>query len=36
MDFRRARFGLFRDLLGRIPQEITLESKGAQDNWLIF
>ncbi|GAB0184567.1 hypothetical protein GRJ2_000922000 [Grus japonensis] len=36
LDFRRADFGLFRDLLSGIPQDKALEGKGAQDNWLIF
>ncbi|GAB0203984.1 mitochondrial enolase superfamily member 1 [Grus japonensis] len=36
LDFRRADFGLFRDLLGRIPWDKTLEGRGAQDSWLIF
>ena len=33
---RRADFGLFRDQLGRIPWEIALEGKGAQESRLIF
>ncbi|GAB0203811.1 hypothetical protein GRJ2_002846700 [Grus japonensis] len=36
LDFRRAGFGLFRDLLGRIPWDKALEGRGAQDSWLIF
>ncbi|GAB0207232.1 hypothetical protein GRJ2_003188800 [Grus japonensis] len=36
LDFRRADFGLFRDLLGRIPWDKDLEGRGAQDSWLIF
>ncbi|GAB0190300.1 mitochondrial enolase superfamily member 1 [Grus japonensis] len=36
LDFRRADFGLFRDLLGRIPWDKVLEGRGAQDSWLIF
>ncbi|GAB0178700.1 mitochondrial enolase superfamily member 1 [Grus japonensis] len=36
LDFRRADFGLFRDLLGRIPWDKALEGRGAQDSWLIF
>lgn len=32
----RAKFGLFRNLLGRIPWEWALEGKGFQENWLIF
>ncbi|GAB0203792.1 mitochondrial enolase superfamily member 1 [Grus japonensis] len=36
LDFRRADFGLFRDLLGRIPWDNALEGRGAQDSWLIF
>lgn len=35
-DFRRADLGLFRDLLGKIPWETTLESKGAQGSWVIL
>ncbi|GAB0205871.1 hypothetical protein GRJ2_003052700 [Grus japonensis] len=34
--FSRADFGLFRDLLGRIPWDKALEGRGAQDSWLIF
>ncbi|GAB0176939.1 mitochondrial enolase superfamily member 1 [Grus japonensis] len=34
--FRRADFGLFRDLLGSIPWVKALEGRGAQDSWLIF
>ncbi|GAB0209421.1 hypothetical protein GRJ2_003407800 [Grus japonensis] len=36
LDFRRADFGLLRDLLGRIPWDKALEGRGAQDSWLIF
>ncbi|GAB0209810.1 mitochondrial enolase superfamily member 1 [Grus japonensis] len=36
LDFRRADFGLFRDLLGRIPWDKVLEGREAQDSWLIF
>lgn len=36
LNFPRADFGLFRDLLGRIPCETALEGKGAQENWLII
>ncbi|GAB0209472.1 hypothetical protein GRJ2_003414300 [Grus japonensis] len=36
LDFRRADFGLFRDLLGRMPWDKALEGRGAQDSWLIF
>ncbi|GAB0178660.1 hypothetical protein GRJ2_000331300 [Grus japonensis] len=36
LDFRRADFGLFRDLLGRTPWDKALEGRGAQDSWLIF
>ncbi|GAB0209359.1 hypothetical protein GRJ2_003401600 [Grus japonensis] len=36
LDFRRADFGLFRDLLGRIPWDKALDGRGAQDSWLIF
>ncbi|GAB0194936.1 hypothetical protein GRJ2_001958900 [Grus japonensis] len=36
LDFRKADFGLFRDLLGRIPWDKALEGRGAQDSWLIF
>ncbi|GAB0195099.1 mitochondrial enolase superfamily member 1 [Grus japonensis] len=36
VDFRRVDFGLFRDLLGRIPWDKALEGRGAQDSWLIF
>ncbi|GAB0178597.1 hypothetical protein GRJ2_000325000 [Grus japonensis] len=36
LDFRRADFGLFRDLLGRIPWDKALQGRGAQDSWLIL
>ncbi|KFQ47588.1 hypothetical protein N333_10656, partial [Nestor notabilis] len=32
----RADFGLFRNLLSKIPWDIALEGRGAQDWWLIF
>ncbi|GAB0204516.1 hypothetical protein GRJ2_002917200 [Grus japonensis] len=36
LDFRRAAFGLFRDLLGKIPWDKALGGRGAQDSWLVF
>ncbi|GAB0181454.1 hypothetical protein GRJ2_000610700 [Grus japonensis] len=36
LDLRRADFGLFRDLLGRIPWDKALEGRGAQESWLVF
>ncbi|KFQ96524.1 hypothetical protein Y956_02301, partial [Nipponia nippon] len=36
LDFRRADFDLFRDLLGRVPWDKALEGRGAQESWLIF
>ncbi|KAK4832375.1 hypothetical protein QYF61_022230 [Mycteria americana] len=36
LGFRRADFGLFRDLLGRVPWDKALEGRGAQESWLIF
>ncbi|GAB0179874.1 hypothetical protein GRJ2_000452700 [Grus japonensis] len=36
LDFRRADFGLFRDLLGRIPWDKALEGRVAQESWLLF
>ncbi|GAB0182816.1 hypothetical protein GRJ2_000746900 [Grus japonensis] len=36
LDFRGADFGLFGDLLGRIPWDKALEGRGAQDSWLVF
>ncbi|GAB0184760.1 hypothetical protein GRJ2_000941300 [Grus japonensis] len=36
LDFRRADFGLFRHLLGRLPWDKALEGRGAQDSWLMF
>ncbi|GAB0179954.1 mitochondrial enolase superfamily member 1 [Grus japonensis] len=33
LDFRRADFGLFRDLLGRVPWDKALEGRGTQDSW---
>ncbi|GAB0189216.1 mitochondrial enolase superfamily member 1 [Grus japonensis] len=36
LDFRRANFGLFKDLLGRIPWVKALEGRGVQESWSIF
>ena len=36
LDFRRANFDLFKQLLGEIPWDRGLEGKGAQDSWLAF
>jgi len=36
LDFRRADFGLLRDLLGRIPWDKALEGGGAQESWSVF
>ncbi|KFW07334.1 hypothetical protein N327_01759, partial [Fulmarus glacialis] len=36
LDFRRADFGLFRDLRGRVPWDKALEGRGPQESWLIF
>ena len=32
LDFRRADFGLFRDLLGRVTWDKALEGRGAQES----
>jgi len=31
LDFKRADFGLFRDLLSRVPQDRALDGRGAQE-----
>ncbi|MCQ4021238.1 hypothetical protein FK520_26920, partial [Klebsiella pneumoniae] len=36
LDFRKADFGLFRDLMGQVPWEAALEGRGAQESWSIF
>ncbi|KFW64479.1 hypothetical protein AS28_12305, partial [Pygoscelis adeliae] len=36
LDFRRADFGLFRDLFGRAPWDKALEGRGAQESRVIF
>ncbi|GAB0204618.1 mitochondrial enolase superfamily member 1 [Grus japonensis] len=36
LDFRRTNFGLFKDLLGRIPWVRALEGRGVQESWSIF
>ena len=36
LDFRRADFGLFRGLLGRVRWDKALEGRRAQESWLIF
>jgi len=33
LDFRRANFSLFRELLGGIPWGKTLEGRGIQESW---
>ncbi|KGL74422.1 hypothetical protein N309_09388, partial [Tinamus guttatus] len=36
LDFKRANFDLFRELLGGIPWARVLEGKGVQESWLLF
>ncbi|GAB0179147.1 hypothetical protein GRJ2_000380000 [Grus japonensis] len=36
LDFRRADFGLFRDLLGRIPWDKARKEDGPRKAWLVF
>ncbi|KFV20004.1 hypothetical protein N340_00444, partial [Tauraco erythrolophus] len=36
LDFRKADFGLFKDLLTRVQWDEALEGRGAQESWLIF
>ena len=36
LDLRRADFGPFRALLGRVPWDTAPEGKRAQESWLIF
>jgi len=36
LDCRRANFGLFKDLLGGIPQVRTLQGRGVQESWPLF
>ncbi|KFQ22176.1 hypothetical protein N332_09245, partial [Mesitornis unicolor] len=36
LDFWRADFGLFRDLVGRIPWEAVLKGQGVQEGWALF
>ncbi|XP_062489131.1 uncharacterized protein LOC134171174 [Pezoporus occidentalis] len=36
LDFKRAEFGLFRNLLRKVPWDTALEGRGAQDSWSIF
>ncbi|KAJ7412510.1 rna-directed dna polymerase from mobile element jockey-like [Willisornis vidua] len=33
MDFQRANFGLFKDLLRGIPWDMALDEKGVQESW---
>ena len=35
-NFRRADFELFRELLGKVTWEKSLEGRGAQESWLVF
>jgi len=36
LDFRRAKFGLFNELLGGIPWATVLEGRGVQECWSLF
>lgn len=36
LNFRRADFGLFEDLIGRVTGDRTLEGQGTQECWLIL
>ncbi|PKU41091.1 glycerol kinase [Limosa lapponica baueri] len=36
LNFRRAVFGFFRDLLGGVSWDKALEGRGAQESWVIF
>lgn len=36
LDFKRADFGLFRDLLVKVTWKVTMEGRGAQEHWKIF
>ncbi|KFQ22405.1 hypothetical protein N332_14875, partial [Mesitornis unicolor] len=36
LDFWRTDFGLFRDLVGRVPWEAVLKGKGVQEGWILF
>jgi len=36
LDFRRANFGLFKDLLGGIPWVRALGGRGVQESWSLF
>ncbi|KFP07547.1 hypothetical protein N300_15283, partial [Calypte anna] len=36
LDFKRANFGLFKDLLGRVEWDKNMDGKGAQEIWSIF
>jgi len=36
LEFRRANFGLFKELLGGIPWVWALESRGVQESWSLF
>jgi len=36
LDFRRANFDFFKDLLGGIPWVRALEGRGVQESWILF
>jgi len=36
LDFKRANYGLFKELLGGIPWDRALEGRGGQESWLQF
>jgi len=36
LDFHRAEFGLFRNLVDRVPWEVVLKGKGLQEGWTLL
>ena len=36
LDFKRANFGLVKDLLGQVPWARALEGRGVQESWSVF
>lgn len=36
LDYKRADFGIFKDILSRVPWSRTVEGKAAQKSWMIL
>lgn len=36
LDFQKANFGLFRELVERVPWEVAMNGKAVQEGWTFF